>query len=115
MNMFDLFRRSRREVLPSTPLLDEVNVTTLREDPDLIEKVIVGQQQQAASDEAVADLLRSLFLLPGRDADFDHFAQSAEFATILRLLQTFGVTPHRRLIRDRRRPGLSHLGPASRR
>jgi hypothetical protein len=105
MNMLDLFRRSRREALPSTPLLDEVNVTTLREDPHLLEKVIVGQQQQAASDEAVADLLRSLFLLPGRDADFDHFAKSFEFATILRLLQTFGVTPDRRLIEIGGGPG----------
>jgi hypothetical protein len=55
MNMIDLFRHSRREVLPSTPLLDEINVTTLREDPDLLEKVIVGQHQEAASNEAVAD------------------------------------------------------------
>ena len=72
--MIDLFRRSRREALPSTPLLDEINVTTLREDPDLLEKVIVGQHQQAASNESVADLLRSIFLLPDRDADFGRFA-----------------------------------------
>jgi hypothetical protein len=105
MNMIDFFRRSRREALPSTPLLDEVNVTTLREDPDLLEKVIVGQHPQIASNESVADLLRSIFLLPDRDADFDRFAKSIEFATILRLLRTFGVMPDRRLIEIGGGPG----------
>ena len=80
--MIDLFRRSRREALPSTPLLDEINVTTLREDPDLLEKVIVGQHQQAASNESVADLLRSIFLLPDRDADFGRFAKSVELSDV---------------------------------
>src|ERR1700730_3432595 len=98
MNMIDVFRHSRREVLPSTPLLDEIDVTTLREDPDLLEKLIVGQHQQAASNESVADLLRSIFLLPDRDADFGRFAKSVEFATILRLLQTFGVARDHTLI-----------------
>lgn len=103
--MIDLFRRSRREALPSTPLLDEINVTTLREDPDLLEKVIVGQHQQAASNESVADLLRSIFLLPDCDADFGRFAKSVEFATILRLLQTFGVARDQTLIEIGGGPG----------
>ena len=66
---------------------------------------MAGAGASAASNESVADLLRSIFLLPDRDADFGRFAKSVEFATILRLLQTFGV---------RRRPWLSHMGPASR-
>jgi hypothetical protein len=105
MNMIDLFRKSRRGAAPSTPLLDELNVTTLREDPELMEKVITGQHRQVASDKSVADLLQSIYLLPDREADFSRFAQSAEFATILRLLRIFGVTKDQSLIEIGGGPG----------
>jgi hypothetical protein len=98
MEMLDFFRRSRREHGPLTPILDTLDVTTLREDPELLEHVIVGQHQQAAFDESIAALLHSIYLLPDRAADFERFATSNEFATILRLLQTFGATPNLRLI-----------------
>lgn len=113
--MIELFRRSRGKAVPSTPLLDEVNVTTLREDPELVEKVIAGQHRQVASDKFVAELLRSIYLLPDREADFERFAASAEFAAILRLLRIFGVTKGQSLIEIGGGPGfltwaLHHAG-----
>ena len=66
---------------------------------------MAGAGASAASNESVADLLRSIFLLPDRDADFGRFAKSVEFATILRLLQTFGVARDQTLIEIGGGPG----------
>lgn len=96
--MLNVFRSFRQKHSPSTPLLDALNVTTLREDPELLERVIKDQHQLAVEDPATADFLRTIFLQQDREADFERFEKSAEFATILKLLRLFGVTPDQRLI-----------------
>lgn len=103
--MLGLLKRPRRKTRPSTPLLDELNVTTLREAPDVVETVIVGEQEIARNDPSVEAMLRSLFLLPDRSADFDRFAGSVECATILKLLRAFGVTTDHRLVEIGGGPG----------
>ncbi|HUB63666.1 MAG TPA: methyltransferase domain-containing protein [Methylocella sp.] len=105
IHMIGRFRNLQRKGAPSTPLLDTLNVTTLREDPDLLENVIASQHKLAFSDKSVAELLESIYLLPDRAADFNRFAQSMEFATILRLMRIFGVTKDQALIEIGGGPG----------
>jgi len=70
-----------------------------------MENIILAQHRQIANNADISMLLESIYLLPGRDADFQRFASSKEFASILRLFHIFGIDKRKSLLEIGGGPG----------
>lgn len=80
-----------------TPL-DQLELYSLKEDPDRWEELILAEQKRAENDPLAAAILESTYWERNRDEAFDRFLKSLDFACIRQHLEIFGIDPRARLV-----------------
>ena len=80
------------EVPKITPQqLDDLSLFPLREDPDLWERLIEAENENAKSDPVAAKVLESVYWESDRDLAFRRFHESLDFQSTLKLLRLMGI------------------------
>lgn len=85
------------ELNPS-PLLDQLQLWELREDPDRWEALVLEEQERAADDPQARAILESVYWEADRETAFRRYLASRDFATTLQLLRGWQVRSEQSLV-----------------
>ncbi|MCC9603029.1 class I SAM-dependent methyltransferase [Stieleria sp. JC731] len=78
--------------------LDDLSLFGLREEPAISEQMIVNENRLAENNELADRILKSVYWEADRDAAFNRYYKSNDFANTLKLLKIFSVAPDRPLV-----------------
>ncbi|WP_158222575.1 class I SAM-dependent methyltransferase [Rhodopirellula sp. MGV] len=78
--------------------LDDLVLYSLREDPQISEQMIVGENERAKTDELSDRILKSVYWEADREAAFARYFESSDFKNTLKLINTFDINPSAPLV-----------------